>query len=144
MNYEDMSDFEINKALADTLFPNATRIGKAVRGYPPQCISDDKLKAKYFEIDKHLNPDKYRDSIVSVTHLDLGFEVDYCNNPSDAWPIIVENRIDIEFPDEYGYAVGTASKFIEGDTDIVVDFEKPCEALRAAMIVYLMLKESEK
>lgn len=46
--------------------------------------------------------------------------VDYCNNPSDAWPILKEYCIDINW---------------DGDSD-----SKP---LRDAMIVYLMMKESD-
>jgi hypothetical protein len=45
---------------------------------------------------------------------------DFCNNPSDAWPILKEYCIDINW---------------DGDSD--------SEPLRDAMIVYLMMKESE-
>lgn len=58
---------------------------------------------------------------------------DYCNNPADAWPIVTENRISIVA--------------LEGDwgarscdcIDRVID----ASALRAAMIVFLMMKEGE-
>lgn len=64
--------------------------------------------------------------------------VDYCNNPSDAWPIIVENNIAIvpcrhAIPQAWPTKFGIASKFLVEDRN----------PLRAAMIVYLMMKESE-
>lgn len=66
----------------------------------------------------------------------VGF--DPCNNPSDAWPIIVENNIAIvpcrhAIPQAWPTKFGIASKFLVEDRN----------PLRAAMIVYLMMKESE-
>ena len=63
---------------------------------------------------------------------------DPCNNPSDAWPIIVENNIAIvpyrhTIPQAWPTKFGIASKFLVEDKN----------PLRAAMIVYLMMKESE-
>jgi hypothetical protein len=67
---------------------------------------------------------------------------DYCNNPSDAWPIIVENEIEIGF-----YADGgcDASCF-NGDTNVPTHYweeSRKTEVLRAAMIVFLKMKEDE-
>lgn len=64
--------------------------------------------------------------------------VDYCNNPSDAWPIIVENHVAVvpyrhTTPQAWPTKFGIASKFLVEDRN----------PLRAAMIVYLMMKESE-
>ncbi|QYA57357.1 hypothetical protein MIFENG_14 [Hafnia phage vB_HpaM_Meifeng] len=61
-----------------------------------------------------------------------------CNNPSDAWPIIVDNNIAIvpyrhTLPQAWPTKFGIASKFLVEDKN----------PLRAAMIVYLMMKESE-
>jgi hypothetical protein len=53
---------------------------------------------------------------------------DYCDNPADAWPIIVENKINIDF--QYGVL-----PIAEYDEYIYTD-ENP---LRAAMIVFLMM-----
>lgn len=59
---------------------------------------------------------------------------DYCNNPSEAWPIIKTNHINIGWAgDEEWFArtVHTAKVF-----DV--------NPLRAAMIVYLMMKDEEQ
>ncbi len=61
---------------------------------------------------------------------------DPTNNPSDAWPIILENGISINAPDyfndpESGHGAGTF------DTPMIRD-KNP---LRAAMIVYLMMNK---
>lgn len=65
MNYEKMSDFEINKAVAVSLggmyARRETANSKSVE------VVFDHARAAY----------------------------DYCNNPADAWPVIFENRIAI-------------------------------------------------
>lgn len=64
---------------------------------------------------------------------------DPCNNPADAWPIIMANHIGI-MPFKSGAAtawptsIGLLSNFH-------VKHENP---LRAAMICYLMMKDAEK
>lgn len=107
MNFEEMSDFEINEAVA---------------GHVSDCFAmkmkDGSSKFNYIEMeqDEEFNP---------------------CNNPADAWPIIVENNICIhqgEFP----------VAFLLNDY-----WESRKEAmnknpLRAAMIVFLKMKEAEK
>lgn len=60
---------------------------------------------------------------------------DYCNNPSDAWPIIIENKICIN---AYGSGDGWSSTT---DTSFFVDDDNP---LRAAMICFLKMKDNEQ
>lgn len=60
---------------------------------------------------------------------------DYCNNPADAWPIIVENRIRIN---PILYTKWMAEDYLE---DVSSCDENP---LRAAMIVFLMMQEEKK
>ncbi|EJC1153962.1 DUF2591 domain-containing protein [Cronobacter malonaticus] len=62
-------------------------------------------------------------------------DTDYCNNPADAWPIILSNRI--------GVVPGTASDKWAAhycNWDIAIADTNP---LRAAMIVFLMMQESQ-
>ena len=96
MNYEELSDFEINKLVVAMFLgvePRSTWI--------PALIPD------------------------------------YCNDPEHAWPIIVENKIDIEFPHEETNQVGFASNHLLGIVEEIMPNENP---LRAAMIVYLMIQ----
>ena len=60
-----------------------------------------------------------------------------CNNPSDAWPIIVANKIWIQ-PDMVGDGLWHC---MDCNDDI---HAKDMNPLRAAMIVYLMMKDEEK
>ena len=62
---------------------------------------------------------------------------DPCNNPSDAWPIILENNIWIQ-PDMIGDGFWHC---MDCNDDIHAKDKNP---LRAAMIVYLMMKDKEK
>jgi hypothetical protein len=75
---------------------------------------------------------------------------DYCNNPADAWPIIVESLIEVspdyDFTDESERelcATGfwTANHVESDGTSYYQSHQNP---LRAAMIVFLMKKDAEK
>lgn len=63
---------------------------------------------------------------------------DYCNNPADAWPIIAENKINIDFRESL--KAGPMAK-LSGNNELYAVDKKP---LRAAMIAFLLMKESEK
>ena len=77
----------------------------------------------------HINKDGF--FFFDNRHLKRKF--DPCNNPSDAWPIIVENRIRIN---PILYTKWMAEDYLE---DVSSCHENP---LRAAMIVFLMMQES--
>lgn len=66
----------------------------------------------------------------------LAWCFDYCNNPADAWPIITEYRISIiDLNDkEWGCRVESAHGGMRAINE---------NALRCAMIVFLMMKEGE-
>ncbi|EPY6812518.1 phage protein NinX family protein [Klebsiella quasipneumoniae] len=64
---------------------------------------------------------------------------DFCNNPADAWPIILANKINIRFGAE-GFR--HEAQFIQyGRESVEAYHENP---LRAAMIVFLKMQESQK
>ncbi|UVD32335.1 NinX [Vibrio phage vB_VaM_H2] len=77
---------------------------------------------------------RVRDNELAV-RLKNGIIKDYCNNPSDAWPIIIENKICIN---AYGSGDGWSSTT---DTSFFVDDDNP---LRAAMICFLKMKDNEQ
>lgn len=105
MNYEEMSDFELNEMVLVATKTN----GECHDGSGEVYARDDR----------------------NILRL-----VDYCNNPSDAWPIILVNRINIyasEGPDFMPWMAGCAG--------FVLSHKNP---LRAAMIVFLMMQEQVK
>lgn len=126
MNYDEMSDFEINKAVA----ANAGMGRVFNRSIPSKDLVDCYGS--------------------SGTHYG---SVDYCNNPADAWPIIVENGISLSSLDDYNdengeyhisgkwQALGVIHEggyhFYNSEWVDSVN-ENP---LRAAMIAYLMMQE---
>lgn len=67
-------------------------------------------------------------------------DYDPCNNPTDAWPIILENRINLVAPISYDSTQDWMA-YPAHDSDLSPTDEKP---LRAAMIAFLMLKDAEK
>lgn len=64
--------------------------------------------------------------------------MDYCGNISQAWPIIVDNYIEFEWISK-NHCV--AVHRVNDDKLITSGIFKREEALRAAMIVFLMMKE---
>lgn len=111
MDYENMSDFEINKRVADSRWPEFV---------------------KY---------EQYGKLRIQVPDGD-DFYFDF-NDPADAWPIITSNAIDIEFAVDSLGGIGQAHVYVEGDTDLECNFNDNSKALRAAMIVYLMMQEAK-
>ena len=109
MNYEKLSDFEINKAVA-------ARIGVEVQEWNGKIFGGVERKI---------------DNVTSVAGV-----IDYCNNPSDAWPIINIERIGVYPSEGPDFMPWIAAKNAFSVTD-----KNP---LRAAMIVYLMMKDEEK
>ena len=69
---------------------------------------------------------------------------DYCNNPSNAWPIILENRIRL--------SPNPTSELWTAENDIILypfenggmNFVEHKNPLRAAMIVFLMMGEGDE
>lgn len=115
MNYELMSDFEINKAA----FILAIKLGLA------DC--EDLMQKKY--------PNK--DSVMYADGANW-HEWDGCNNPSDAWPIIIENKISILSDCVDGYVA--VQDLCLGNDYTFSHYAENKKPLRAAMIVFLMMQ----
>lgn len=111
-DYSKMSDFEINKAVAEKLFK--VRLSLIVQ----RDVPSRPAVTVFCDIGD--------EEIVSIAC------ADYCNNPADAWPIIVANRIGI-LPASNGDK--WAAHYQEWR--VAVADKNP---LRAAMIVFLMMK----
>lgn len=65
-------------------------------------------------------------------------QIDYCNNPADAWPIIAENRINVEW---HEMKDDTFKPYALSNEAMIGYYDD--SALRAAMIVFLMMKDRE-
>lgn len=114
-NYEDMSDFEINKRVA-------LIVGVAFNG--------DGEPVRFVECDTGAYADFNE------------IEFDPCNNPEDAWPIIVEHEIDViqNNGQDCPLATNSAVMMFRGDDVFICQHENP---LRAAMIVFLKMNEDK-
>lgn len=109
-DYSKMSDFEINKAIASLIY------------------SKSQTTTPY-----NHRPD------VQVFHLNGTNEFfDYCNNPADAWQIIVEHGIGI-----IPYKKGLSESW-NVSTGLINGTIKDTNPLRAAMIVFLMMQEKKE
>lgn len=113
-DYSKMSDFEINKAVALSLGIEVVEWDGKIFGGVERKI----------------------DNVTSVIGV-----IDYCNNPSDAWPVISENRISLRPDDMYEEAPHSGYWRADNEDGNHCHHENP---LMAAMIVYLMMKYEEK
>lgn len=109
-DYASMSDFEINKSVALALGFRLYKDGKSCR-------------------ENHVAIEEGRCG---------AFNMDWCNNPADAWPILLENHIAVvpyrhTQPQAWPTAFGVVSKFTTEDAN----------PLRAGMVTFLKMKESE-
>ena len=114
-SYEEMSDFEINRAVA----VNRGGYQGHVDHVPNGVKESDKESHGMFYVER-----------------------DYCNNPSDAWPIIVDSCIVLT--PCMGRLNGDATGYFEHENPITIEFSHNNKALRAAMIVFLMMQEASK
>ena len=118
-DYSKMSDFDISKRVLISL------------GYKPAY--EDESCISYLS---------------SNDRKDVGdggvkrFKYDPCNNPADAWPIITENNISLIFdnPSSVMATSNCVGWYSDEQPPIHSSSNNP---LRAAMIVFLMMKDSE-
>nr|DAH11521.1 MAG TPA: Protein of unknown function (DUF2591) [Caudoviricetes sp.] len=123
-DYSKMSDFEINLAVA--------HIAIGSGGYD---WSSDKKEVYLAAMDGgEFLPNAYFNT---------------CNNPADAWPIIIDNKISIVSLDNKWIAapVDTVIDGITGDSEVCFyassDAVFDVNPFRAAMIVFLMMQGSK-
>lgn len=112
-DYSKMSDFEINEAVAEQLHKDRPSliVKRDVPSRPAVTVFCDIGNGE----------------IVSIVC------ADFCNNPAEAWPIIVEHSISVIMHDEYKGQPWFACKGRINATH--------ANPLRAAMIVFLMMME---
>lgn len=120
-DYSKMSDFEINKKVALSL-------GLVVKEYPQ---GDRPI---VWHVVKNEDGDEFFD------YVDYA---DFCNNPADAWPIILENRISLMFDKSTEEGDDAHWCLASSPCDqYIVDYVSESKLLRAAMIVFLMMQEA--
>ena len=123
MNYEDMSDFEINKIVAGHLH-------------------GEEWWYKYNTVlTMQLRPTDSGGMSMKKS------PVNYCNNPSDAWPIMMGNNIFIApTRDDFEFKYMTKC-LIDGSIGLAWTSRFTSYSdnpLRAAMICFLKMKDAEK
>ena len=97
----------------------------------------DYSKMSDFEINKAVSTALGMDvsGATEENNMMYGYVHDICNNPSDAMPILIENRISLTWVNGECRASSVKAGYHEFSCG---------NALRAAMIVYLMMKDEEK
>lgn len=122
-DYASMSDFEINSAVHNALLSEP---------YSMLFMGNDRIE--------WTSKDGRKIVTDRVPYTKNGVH-DYCNNPEEAWPIITENRIGIIPAPDAGKWKSAHREVGEDDTPY--HFTQSDNPLRAAMIVFLMMKEGE-
>lgn len=121
MNYEDMSDWEVTKRVVEI------RCAGQFIKYQPQRDAFEPIESGVMD-----------DALYITTESGREQEIDCCNNPSDAWSIIVENKIGITHGSQMCSAVTVT------DNELIQVTCFPSKILRAAMICFLKMKDAEK
>ncbi|HDU8566410.1 DUF2591 family protein [Morganella morganii] len=123
--YSDKSDYEINKLIA--------RLNDGIH-------IDDEIT----DIDCYIQSQSSPSSVLSCNGHISYLIYDFCNNPSDAMPIIIENGISLFAP---GLSDMWTAEYVDYETDReygVYNYEAINKnPYRAAMEVFLMMKEAE-
>ena len=130
MDYSKLSDFEINRSVGEVIL-------KGRWACKPGTAANNTDSWYYGSVDQFVTP-----------YPELP---DYCNNPADAWPIIVQNGISMIIHwDEDGESIDdstwTATTNINKSwcDEREPGFESTDKnPLRAAMIVFLMMQGDE-
>lgn len=127
-NYSELSDFEINK-----------RVAEAYLGY---IEISQRFVNTGIDSSKHYCEDYV---VRKLTNNERHWrKFDPCSSWGDAGPIIVENWIEIHPRNirvgKHEYVSGWGAKSTKDDWSEFHECESP---LRAAMIVYLMMKEAD-
>lgn len=120
MNYEEMSDHEINRAVAEAL---------------GLILCNDSKQKPFTAIVLTEEP-------VIIKGKDHGVSYkarDYCNMPDQAWPIMMENKICIQ---ELGGSWEAWRVFINDPMHEIDPSHECYSALRAAMVVFLKIKDN--
>lgn len=118
-DYSKLSDFEINKLVAETLYKDRKSL-IVLREIPNRSAVSIFCDLGYNE------------EIVSIAC------ADYCNNPEDAWPVITKYKINIEFHQWKNDITKPYS--LSNETGLSAYSDNP---LRAAMIVFLKMQDSK-
>jgi len=118
MNYSEMTDFEINKAVGEILLEGKWAC-------KPGCAGNQSDSWNYGSVDTFVTP--------------YPALPDYCNSWADAGPIILANKITISAPMEYDQPADWLA-YPASDSDICVSHPNP---LRAAMTAFLVVQESK-
>ena len=120
MDYSKLSDFEINN-----------RVAKALGAKQVDFYENGDRCAIYYELGDEALTVRKGQALVNE-------QFNPCNNPEDAWPVIVGNAIGV-MPFKKGEAEAwSLSSGLLSNTTV-----KDKNPLRAAMIVYLMMQEGE-
>lgn len=130
-DYSKLSDFEINKRVVIALDID-------MHFFIPE--SEDSFGAGFSpsELGPIWQTSAYWVGDFKVSN---GNKFNPCNNPSDAWPIIVSSGISLV---KYGHGMWLASSdayWVDG-VEWQIDGEAHQNPLRAAMIVFLMMQDA--
>ena len=97
--------------------------------------SDDEIN---FEVYYKLSNSFWRKELALKVWNLLAEKYDYCNNPSDAWPIILENKISMIF-EHVNTNEWFAGVTCKEDPEQYEPWSTGPKAFRSAMIAFLMM-----
>lgn len=131
-DYSKLSDFEINKRVVIALDID-------MHFFIPE--SEDSFGACFSpsELGPIWQTSAYQVGDFKVSN---GNRFNPCNNPADAWPIIVANQISILYEEAMGKWNAGKAYWVDGVEWQIADDVMDKNPFRAAMIVFLMMQDA--
>ncbi|ENI4487183.1 hypothetical protein ABXZ88_003054 [Vibrio fluvialis] len=100
--------------------------------------------ARKLNLRPYKNPEEGDDAVRVEFRNKAGFKwIDFCTDWNATMPLAVEHGLDIELPIACLGGIGQITKYIEGDTDIMVEFVIGDNPLRAIVICLIKVLEAK-
>lgn len=135
MNYEEMTDFELNSKLAVLLGMRVATVDDAPFNYH---INQKTPEQRLFEYHKN-----YPNTVWCLKDGEPWEQYCFTLDWNTTMPIAVKYGLSIELPDVRLGGVGTITYFIENSTDVSIDFKSKDNPLRAIVICLIKILEAE-
>lgn len=130
----------LNMGIAKLAYPNATNVIKQLTGYPPKVKGNEFAEEMY----RKMNPEKFKDSVVTVLHGDLALNFDF-ENWSDLMPLVVEYNISYQDISENGETYVAMSDYND-DSEMIIakDTSDPKVAMAKCLLLILEKRGAKK
>lgn len=136
MNYETATNYQLNARLAELIGMRVATVDDAPFNYHANDATPEERFSAYRE--------RYPDTVWCLKDGEPWEQYVFTSDWNATMPFAVEHGLDIELPIACLGGIGQITKYIEGDTDVMVDFAIGENPLRAIVICLIKALEQNK